>query len=328
MPKPTPFVELLGYVEHKMKMSHIYQPLMIRSLVESGGTATIRQLANTFLSQDESQLKYYEDRIKNMPLRVLRKHGIVKREGDLVTLTTGKLTFEEKAQVKMLCEKKMQEFIVSRGLKIWDYRLLDSPVSGSLYYEAMKESGGRCALCGCSKNDRPLDVDHIIPRSKGGKSTENNLQVLCSRCNRTKGNKDDTDFRNIEFIDNEIGCPFCFEVIDESRIVAENNSVFAILDGYPVSEGHYLIIPKRHTEDWFSMSGQERREAEELIRVLKRELEEEDNSITGFNMGTNSGESAGQTIFHAHIHLIPRRDGDTPEPRGGVRGVIPDKMGY
>jgi diadenosine tetraphosphate (Ap4A) HIT family hydrolase len=76
------------------------------------------------------------------------------------------------------------------------------------------------------------------------------------------------------------------------------------------------------------MTDQERRDAESLIRILKKRLSESDESITGFNVGMNCGESAGQTIFHAHIHLIPRRDGDTPDPTGGVRGVIPDKMSY
>ncbi|NIO19566.1 MAG: HIT domain-containing protein, partial [Candidatus Aenigmarchaeota archaeon] len=72
----------------------------------------------------------------------------------------------------------------------------------------------------------------------------------------------------------------------------------------------------------------ERRDAEGLLRILKNRILRKDQSVTGFNIGSNGGASAGQTIFHAHIHLIPRRDGDTPDPRGGVRGVIPEKMGY
>jgi ATP adenylyltransferase len=72
----------------------------------------------------------------------------------------------------------------------------------------------------------------------------------------------------------------------------------------------------------------ERTEADILIRALQKKILSNDPTVTGFNIGTNSGESAGQTIFHAHIHLIPRRDGDTPNPRGGVRGVIPDRMDY
>jgi diadenosine tetraphosphate (Ap4A) HIT family hydrolase len=111
-------------------------------------------------------------------------------------------------------------------------------------------------------------------------------------------------------------------------MVEEYHSVFAIKDGYPVSEGHHLILPRRHTPDWFSMTENERRDSDALIRILRSRLSESDHTITGFNIGMNCGKSAGQSIFHAHIHLIPRRDGDTPHPRGGVRGVIPMKMGY
>ena len=76
------------------------------------------------------------------------------------------------------------------------------------------------------------------------------------------------------------------------------------------------------------MTESEKEDASDLLRVLKKKLEEKDETITGFNIGMNSGESAGQTVMHAHIHLIPRRRGDTPNPRGGVRGVIPEKMSY
>jgi diadenosine tetraphosphate (Ap4A) HIT family hydrolase len=122
-------------------------------------------------------------------------------------------------------------------------------------------------------------------------------------------------------------CRFCMDRI-KSQITAEYGSVWAVEDRYPVTQGHHLIIPKRHTRDWFSMTDEERRHAEELIIILKNRLSEADETITGFNIGMNCGASAGQTIFHAHIHLIPRRNGDTQDPTGGVRGVIPDKMSY
>jgi ATP adenylyltransferase len=76
------------------------------------------------------------------------------------------------------------------------------------------------------------------------------------------------------------------------------------------------------------MTQQEQMETNTLLKILKKRISEKDPSVTGFNVGMNTGESAGQTIFHCHIHLIPRRDGDTPNPRGGVRGVIPEKMNY
>jgi len=320
--------DLIKFIETKMSMSHIYQPLLIKCLVDSGGTATVRQLAYYFLSQDESQVQYYEDRLKKMPIPVLKKHGMISKTGDLISLTVNKLTLEQKAQIKMICEQKIQKYVAKRGIAIWDYRMLDrNPVPDSLYYRVLKESGRRCELCGATAKERPLHVDHIKPRSKGGKTEYENLQVLCSKCNQAKSNKDDTDFRGGAEPDELPDCRFCRPRIKE-RIVDEYNSVWAFTDRYPVSEGHHVIVPKRHTVDWFSMTDKERRDADALIRILKKRLETSDESITGFNVGINCGESAGQTIFHAHIHLIPRRDGDTPDPTGGVRGVIPNKMSY
>ena len=322
------FDELIGFLETKMSMRHIYQPLLIKTLVDAGGSATIRQLANAFLSQDESQLIYYEDRIKQMPLKILHKHGIVKKDGNLVVLNAGRMTLEKKANIRMLCEQKLQEYVAKRGLSIWDYRLLKrNPVLRSLYLRVMQEARGRCALCGATRDDRPLHIDHIKPISKGGKTEYPNLQVLCSKCNLIKGNTDDTDYRNFVMLDNDPECRFCRDKV-KNRVVEEYETVWEIEDGFPVSDGHHLILPKRHTPDWFSMTETERRDADTLIRLLKSRLTESDRTITGFNVGINSGESAGQTIFHAHIHLIPRRNGDTPSPRGGVRGVIPDKMSY
>jgi hypothetical protein len=94
--------ELADFIENRMTMSHVYQPVLIRSLVDAGGKATLRQLAQAFLVQDESPLLYYEDRIKKMPSPVLRKHGVVERDGDLVSLTTTKLTLQQKAHIRML----------------------------------------------------------------------------------------------------------------------------------------------------------------------------------------------------------------------------------
>jgi ATP adenylyltransferase len=122
-------------------------------------------------------------------------------------------------------------------------------------------------------------------------------------------------------------CPFCHDNI-KSKTVAELNSVVACEDTSPVTPDHLLIIPKRHCMDFFHMTPEEQMDANNLLTILSRKILKADPSITGFNIGINNGESAGQTIFHCHIHLIPRRDGDTPEPRGGIRGVIPDKMNY
>ena len=95
---------------------------------------------------------------------------------------------------------------------------------------------------------------------------------------------------------------------------------------YPVTDLHSLIIPTRHVSSYFDLKKDEIIELDEIIKHQKKELINLDNSITGFNLGTNIGKDAGQSIMHCHIHLIPRRKGDVDDPRGGVRGVIPSKQ--
>lgn len=121
-------------------------------------------------------------------------------------------------------------------------------------------------------------------------------------------------------------CPFCH--VDKTLIKAVRGTVFAIEDRSPVSDRHMLIIPRRHCETYFDMTQEERQDAAGLMDRLRQDIQEKDKTVSGFNIGINCGKDAGQTVFHTHIHLIPRRRGDTPDPRGGVRGVIPEKMGY
>ena len=125
----------------------------------------------------------------------------------------------------------------------------------------------------------------------------------------------------------ETKCPFC-RLEKTARVVEKLGTMVAIKDKHPVTESHMLVLPIRHTPDFLSLTSQEKRDAEALILSLKEQITEKDPRVTGFNIGVNCGVSAGQTIMHAHIHLIPRRDGDTPNPRGGVRGVIPGKRSY
>ncbi|MBN1361493.1 MAG: HIT family protein [Sedimentisphaerales bacterium] len=122
-------------------------------------------------------------------------------------------------------------------------------------------------------------------------------------------------------------CSFCPPHI-EAKVVERCGTVVAIADEHPVTEGHMLVVPTRHTRDFFSMTSEEKKDADRLIQLLRRKIEASDPAVTGFNIGVNCGKSAGQTIMHAHIHLIPRRDGDIARPEGGVRGVIPDKREY
>ena len=143
-----------------------------------------------------------------------------------------------------------------------------------------------------------------------------------------KRDRDDTDFRGINDSYNlrEIGCLFC--EMPEKRIVEENELAYSVEYGYPVTEKHSLIIPRRHTASYFDLGRPEFNACNLLLESTKTKILEEDALVTGFNIGMNIGEDAGQTIFHCHIHLIPRRKGDSDNPRGGVRGVIPEKQSY
>jgi len=121
-------------------------------------------------------------------------------------------------------------------------------------------------------------------------------------------------------------CPFC-ELSSKLEIIAESSSAVAFLDGYPVSKGHTLIIPRRHVASYFDLTEAEQQELWQLVNRCKTILEERYHP-DGFNVGINVNEAAGQSVFHVHIHLIPRYKGDVENPKGGVRGVIPGKQKY
>ena len=121
-------------------------------------------------------------------------------------------------------------------------------------------------------------------------------------------------------------CLFCDS--KKSGIAHENDLAYASYDSYPVSDHHCLIIPKRHIRDYFDMTNDELIACYDLMQMIKNEILEKDNTVKGFNIGTNAGKIAGQSIMHCHIHLIPRREGDVDNPQGGVRSVIPNKQHY
>jgi len=128
---------------------------------------------------------------------------------------------------------------------------------------------------------------------------------------------------------NHLPCLFCdIQNNERNRIISENDNCYIIRDGFSVTEGHSLFIPKRHVVDYFGLTDLEAKSINDLIKQEKNNLQKNDPSIEGFNIGMNCGEVAGQTIFHCHVHLIPRRKGDVENPRGGVRHIIPGKGFY
>jgi len=138
-----------------------------------------------------------------------------------------------------------------------------------------------------------------------------------------------TVFRGLQasYARREADCVFC-ALEGSGRVLLENELALCIANAYPVTPGHSLVIPRRHGADGLALHQPESNAAVELLKERREQLFAQDATISGWNVGLNSGEAAGQTVFHAHWHLIPRREDDCEEPRGGVRGVIAGKQGY
>ena len=324
------FPDLKHFLIKRMRMSHIYQPMMLMTLLKEGGVASIETLSKKLLIEDKSQQEYYGNITRNMVGRVLNNHGIVQKDGEIFKLRNYETyTEDQRIELIQICQEKLNEYIEKRGKRIFEHRRKSAGyISGSIRYNVLKDAKFRCELCGVSADTKALEVDHIIPRNKGGTDEISNLQALCYSCNAMKRDKDSTDFRKVKesYEVREEGCLFC--EIQKERILDEDNLFYVIRDGFPVTDLHTLVIPKRHVETYFDLYQPELNSCNRMIQKFKQQIEKEDVSVKGFNIGINNGEVSGQTIFHCHVHLIPRREGDVKNPRGGVRGVIPNKQEY
>jgi diadenosine tetraphosphate (Ap4A) HIT family hydrolase len=121
-------------------------------------------------------------------------------------------------------------------------------------------------------------------------------------------------------------CVFC-DRLTRGNLVAENESAVAFPDAFPLNEGHCLIVPRRHEPNFFSLTGDEQAAIWALVPAVRHHIEA--TAVPdGYNIGINIGEPAGQTVAHAHLHLIPRYREDVPDPRGGIRWIIPAKAQY
>ena len=121
-------------------------------------------------------------------------------------------------------------------------------------------------------------------------------------------------------------CVFC-EKVKASDVLYENELAAVFRDGFPISKGHTLIIPKDHIQDYFELNKETKEAMNELVEIARNDLIKELNP-DAFNFGLNNGPAAGQTVGHAHLHLIPRFEGDVEDPRGGIRWIISEKAKY
>jgi diadenosine tetraphosphate (Ap4A) HIT family hydrolase/5-methylcytosine-specific restriction endonuclease McrA len=324
------FEELAEFIGRGMKMSHVYQPVMLMRLLSNRGRATARDIARAILQHDESQLEYYEKVTHAMVGRVLRNRRVVTKEGQEYRLSGFEELDDEQIRTLIeLCPRRLDDYLRRRGDRMWRHRrLAEGYISGTWRYEVLKRARFRCKLCGIPADEKALQVDHILPRNRGGADDLSNLQALCYTCNAMKRDRDDTDFRAVaaSYAHRQAGCVFC--ELPADRLVLENRLAIAILDRYPVTERHMLVLPRRRAATYFELCRPEVNACNLLLEEARVRIEREDGSVRGFNIGINAGVAAGQTVPHCHIHLIPRRDGDVGDPAGGVRHLIPGKGYY
>lgn len=294
------FADLEDFIRHKMRMTHIYQPVMIKTLLESDNTATTDQIARRFLNHDDSEINYYKKITKKWPHTTLKKHGIISYKNDQYTLLLDGATREQKKRLIELCDLRLSEFI-DKDPWIKKFRELDAKsISGSVRYDTLARAKSRCAACGIARSRAVFHVDHIVPRSLGGQTIPENLQALCSQCNLEKNNRDDTDFilweKRMQFRHKD--CKFC----EPRQPLLSNILACAVYDVRHNDTMSSLVMPRRHVGDFSEMIPSERNTCLDLVHRLQHKLGSMDDSIAGFHTSFDSNSSA-----HFCISIVPVR---------------------
>jgi hypothetical protein len=218
-------------------MSQVYQPVMLMELLKNNGEVSVKQIAQAILNKDPTQIEYFSDIVKNMVGKVLTQNrGFTQKSGETYSLIgASELSKVEVNELIELCKTAISEFEAKRGDTVWQHRKRGHrPISGSVRYEVLSRAKFKCELCGVSADEKNIEVDHIFPKSLGGKDDLSNYQALCYSCNAAKRNTDDTDFRLfISLYETRVEkCVFCdIQSIDQKRIIAQNNLAYAHRDG-------------------------------------------------------------------------------------------------
>jgi ATP adenylyltransferase len=279
------FLRLRAYIAERMRMSHIYQPLMLMELLGRRSPAPAQDIARRILGEDVTQIDYYTERVKRMVGRVLTGNGITCYGDGLYSLIGAEeLSDSERDALLQLCRQRLDGFREQRGEEVFAHRSRHrSPISGSVKYRVLTRARGRCECCGAHEHQRALEVDHIIPRNQGGSDNITNLQALCFRCNAGKRDTDRTDFRGVQASNchREAGCVIC-ALEGSGRVLLENELALCIADAYPVSEGHSLVIPRRHGADGLELHQPEWNAVVELLKLRREQLSAHDASISGW----------------------------------------------
>lgn len=320
------YEELMDFIENKMKMTNVYQPIMIEKMLKNDGTASAWSVAKEFLSSDYAQLDYYIYIVNRWPRITLKKHGVITESGKgnrnrMFTLTVPEMTREQRENLIDSCRHRLNEYKMCKGLPPHGDGL-HSPkaISGSKRYRILSRSAGRCVACGVSSQERAIEVDHIIPRSKGGPDELSNLQALCYKCNSQKRDRDDLDFL-LEINRKAFSHKGCF-LCRHRKMDAENFLAGAAWIKHPYTKPHAVIMPKRHVPNYFELRPPERAMMNDLLEAhLAREdpeawsVSDRRNAGKGifgefkmrnFRLDLETSTSADESR-HCAIHVVPLR---------------------
>ena len=187
------YIEIKDFIQNRMRMSHVYQPVMLSKLLQKNGKADSSEIAAALLNKDQSRIDYYQHIVNGMVGKVLRRHDLVTklpRRSEYFLKGYSELNGEEIQQLVALCEQKLKDFENKRGDSVCEHRSRNRKIiSGTVRYSVLKRANYRCELCGIKADNKALEVDHIVPKSLGGADDLTSYQALCYSCNASKGNK-------------------------------------------------------------------------------------------------------------------------------------------
>jgi hypothetical protein len=254
---------------------------MLMELLGRRSPAPAKDIARRILGEDVTQIEFYTERVKRMVGRVLTDNGIT-RYGDGLTTLIGaeELSDSERDTLLQLCRQRLDGFREQRGEEVFAHRSRHhSPISGSVKYRVLTRARGRCECCGAHEHQRALEVDHIIPKNQGGSDDISNLQALCFRCNAGKRDTYSTYLRGVlvSYGHREERCVICALEVS-GRVLLENELALCIVDAYPASEGHSLVISRRHVADGMTLH---QPEWNAVVELLKQEVNSSVHSIPG-----------------------------------------------
>ena len=294
--KATKMTDLIDFLDNKMSMTQYYQPVIVSKLLENGGKCSKEELAASLVKYDQSVLDYYKKIVMVWPKKTLESHDVISYDK---TTQSFHLEADIKAQdvdkAIALCEEKLKEW--------QDRQKSDNEPSfqPATRYRILKRAKGKCELCGTPSSRRPIDIDHIIPQStaKNGKvvlngktiavHSDENLQALCFKCNRAKGNKDDTDFRRTyKLVRDRI--PEIIK-IDGREPIVENLSGKKLLNALceKLDEEHEEFIEDHSVEELadmmeviFAIAKQKGTSPEELLKIMDQKRQKNGGFDKGY----------------------------------------------